>query len=66
MHQKYRIQNNVGMEKKDVVIRHKGRRFKRASVLSNGPVVALNPLQPSNSSSSQSKPLNRAGTIFKN
>ena len=34
------------MEKKDVVIRHKGRRFKRASVVSNGPVVALNPSQP--------------------
>lgn len=40
------------MEEEDVVIKHRGRRFKRSSVTSNG-AMAVKPTQPPNDTPSQ-------------
>lgn len=49
------------MEEEDVVIKHRGRRFKRSSVQSNGPLV-VKAIQPPNGGPSQFQPNEQKGS----
>ena len=52
------------MEEEDAVIKHRGRRFKRSSVKSNGAMV-VKPTQPPNDVPSQNQPSEQKGENLK-
>ena len=51
------------MEEEDVVIKHRGRRFKRSSVKSNGAMV-VKPTHPPNDTPLQIQPNEQKGEIY--